>query len=135
VEGRGCSTCRFPKIVSQRLSSLPDTGPGKWSHGGERLVAWADRSDAGADGLVPEVDEAFGSADSLPVFARGDGRIAVNRLACRDEGPLMGLTAKMHKTLIHKIRACAIMRRNLDINPLMRGLISKFSVEVSGSLS
>jgi hypothetical protein len=28
-------------------------------HEGERLVAWADRSDADADVLVPEVDEAF----------------------------------------------------------------------------
>jgi hypothetical protein len=40
-------------------------------HEGARLVAWADRSGAGADVLAPEVDEAFGSADSLPVFAKG----------------------------------------------------------------
>ena len=40
-------------------------------HEGERLVAWADRSGAGADVIAPEVDEAFGSADALPVFARG----------------------------------------------------------------
>jgi len=40
-------------------------------HEGEHPVTWADRSDAGANVLVPEVDWAFGSVDSLPVFARG----------------------------------------------------------------
>jgi hypothetical protein len=77
-----------PKSFHKDLAVSLTPGPGKWSYGGERLVAWADRSDAGADVLIPEVDEAFGSADSLPVFARGDCSTAANRLACRDEGPL-----------------------------------------------
>jgi hypothetical protein len=103
-------------------------------HGGERLVAWADRSGAGADVLVPEVDEAFGSADSLPVFARGDCTTAVNRLACSDEGPPRGLSARTHQRLGHNIPACGMMRRHLQINLHRRGLISTCTVEYSGRL-
>jgi hypothetical protein len=61
------SPTSFQKNVAVSLTP----GPGNWSHEGMRLVAWADRSDAGADVLVPEVDGAFGSVDALPVCARG----------------------------------------------------------------
>jgi hypothetical protein len=60
-----------PKSFHKNVAVSLAPGPGKWVHEGMRLVAWADRSDAGADVLVPEVDGAFGSADALPVFARG----------------------------------------------------------------
>jgi hypothetical protein len=103
-------------------------------HEGMRLVAWAARSDAGADVLVPEVDEAFGSADALPVFARGDCRTAVNRLACRDEGPPSCLSAGTHQRLGYKIPACGMMRRHLHINPHRRGLLLTCTVECSGGL-
>jgi hypothetical protein len=77
-----------PKSFLKNVAVSPRPGPENWSHEGERLVACTDQSDTGADVLVPEVDWVFGSADALPVFARGDCSPAVNRLACRDEGPL-----------------------------------------------
>jgi hypothetical protein len=60
-----------PKSPCKNVAVSLIPGPGKWSHEGMRLVAWADRSDAGPDVLAPEVDGAFGSVDALPVFARG----------------------------------------------------------------
>jgi hypothetical protein len=60
-----------PKSFHKNVAVPLTPGPGKWSHEGMRFVAWADRSDAGADVLVREVDWAFGSVDALPVFARG----------------------------------------------------------------
>ena len=76
-----------------------------------------------------------GAASSLLVSARGDGSTAVNRLVCSDQGTPVCLSAMTSKILSHNIPAYAIMRRNFHINPRIRGLISTFTVEVSGRLS
>jgi hypothetical protein len=58
--------------------------------------------------------------------------MALKRLACSDRGPPVCLSALTYKSLSHKIPACAMMQRNFHINPCSRGLISTFTVEVSG---
>jgi hypothetical protein len=58
--------------------------------------------------------------------------MARKRLACSNPGPPMYLSALTHKSSSHKIPARAIMLRNFQINLRRRGLISTFTVEVSG---
>ena len=130
--GRGVAHPALPG----RAAAAPTPPPGNAAsgtmatrepHGGVRLVAWADRSNAGADILAPEVDWAFASADSQPVFARGTAaRLPIVWHAA--------LSAGTHKRLGHNIPACGMMRRNLHINSPRRGLISTFTVERSGRL-
>jgi hypothetical protein len=60
--------------------------------------------------------------------------MALKRLACSDPGPPVCLSALTHKSVSHKIPACAMMQRNFHINPRRRGLISMFTVEVSDGL-
>jgi hypothetical protein len=68
---------RCPRSTPRASMTFGRPGPSSTSwrtrqpHEGELLVAWADRSDAGADVLAPEVDWAFASADALPLFAKG----------------------------------------------------------------
>jgi hypothetical protein len=131
--GRGVAHPALPC----RAAAAPTPPPGNAAsgtmatrepHGGVRLVAWADRSNAGADILAPEVDWAFASAYSQPVFARGTAaRLPIVWHAA--------LSAGTHKRLGHNIPARGIMRRHLDINPHWRGFILTFTVECSGRLS
>jgi hypothetical protein len=58
--------------------------------------------------------------------------MARKRLACRDPGPPVCLSALTHKRVRHQIPVCAMMLRNFQINLRRRGLISTCTVEVSG---
>src|SRR5882724_9793585 len=48
--------------------------------------------------------------------------MARKRLACSDPGPPVYLSTLTHKSVRHKIPACAMMLRNFQINPRRRGL-------------
>src|SRR5262245_38383621 len=84
--GGGAQHVDSPTSFLTNVAVSLTPGPGKWVHEGMRLVAWAERSNAGANVLAPKVDGAFGSADSLPVFARGTAsqRSIVWHAATRD---------------------------------------------------